>query len=91
MLSNGFAVGCLITIILHLLLPQEHDQHDPDDVVRSPEADRSFTTHPASNRTPAAYYNQDKGSNGNGDDVMKPVEMSHMDRSDDTAHPVSAV
>ena len=86
-LSNGFAVGCLITIILHLLLPDEHDPDDADDVIRSPEGHGSFTTH--ANRTPAAFYNN-AAKNGEDGSAMKPVEMAHMGRDDDTAHPMNS-
>lgn len=36
-LSNGFAIGCLISIILHLLLPEESDPNDPDAPIKDPQ------------------------------------------------------
>lgn len=90
-LSNGFAVGCLITIILHLIIPEEHDYDNPDDEIRSPEGHASFTTHGPrkAGHTPAAYYN-DQQSNDDST-TMKPVELAHMDKDDDTAHAANRV
>ena len=90
-LSNGFAVGCLVTIILHLVIPDEHDIDNPDDEIKSPEGHASFTTHGAGGhgRVPASFYNSKGGDDD--DSVMKPMEMSSMSRNDDTAHPISQV
>ena len=84
-LSNGFAVGCLVTIILHMLLPEEHDKEDPDDIVRDPMGEPDFTSHPKArdrSRTPAA----NDSSHGMGGDLYKQPDMAHMNRNDDTAH-----
>ncbi|MCJ1422972.1 hypothetical protein MMC29_000853 [Sticta canariensis] len=92
-LSNGFAVGCLITIILHLIIPEEHDVDNPDDEIRSPEGHGSFTTHGPhkATHTPAAYYNDQRAADNEDSTTMKPVELAKMEKGDDTAHAASQV
>ncbi|KAK9795575.1 hypothetical protein WJX73_005235 [Symbiochloris irregularis] len=89
-LSNGFAIGCIASILLHLLLPEESDPNDPDAPIKDPQGDRSFTTHPKSpesNHVPASVYNDQKHGNGdNGELYKEPMNVGAMQRGDDTAH-----